>query len=36
MLGREKNELWGIYVKKLINMFSGLGKECGGCQVEEW
>jgi hypothetical protein len=31
--GEKKTELWGIYVKQLINMLSGSGKECGGCRV---
>jgi hypothetical protein len=30
MMGREKKQTWGIYIRKLINMFSRLGKEYGG------
>jgi hypothetical protein len=31
MLRRNKKEIWDVYVKQIINMFSGLGKERGGC-----
>jgi hypothetical protein len=32
-LRRNKNK-WDVYVKQIINMFSGLGKESGGCWRE--
>jgi hypothetical protein len=31
MLRRNKKEIWDVYVKQIINMFSGLGKGRGGC-----
>jgi hypothetical protein len=37
MLRRNKKEIWGcliVCVQQVINMFSGLGKESGGCWRE--
>jgi hypothetical protein len=31
MLRRNKKEIWDVYFKQMINIFSVLGKESGGC-----
>ena len=31
---KQQKQIWDVHVKQIINMFSGLGKESGGCWRE--